>query len=249
MNVKKELPGSKAFQTLQKNLRDIDLLLETHARLTGEGKGRRGPEANVLNRSAIVLGCAAWEAYLEDVCAEACAFLRDKAKTEKAIPDGIKYAVIERLKEDKGESDVRYWRLSDNRWRRSAIKDAVGAITARFQSPSAANADALVAKCLGLKPISEACANKAGKLDHFVELRHEIAHGAAAKVVHKNEVQDFRALLRALAEKIDARIGDHVNDLLTKERAAVKQAEQKRPGRKPKTPRSRRGRPEKLHPW
>jgi len=241
--------SSKALKTLQKNTQDLDHLLDMHEDLTGQGKGKRGPQANVLNRSGIVLGCAAWEAYLEDVALEACDFLRKKAQSERAIPDGIKASVVDVLREKKNDSNIKYWKLCDDRWWRSQIHEVVIGITKRFQNPSAEKADKLMGKCLGMRNISKSWGKRAGKLDKFVDLRHEIAHGAAAKVVYKKQVQGFRDLLLALGDMVDQQVAQRVEELLSKESTALTQARKKRPGRKPKKSKSRRGRPRKLRPW
>ena len=60
---------SNAKQKFDKNCEDINKLLEFHESSGGSSPGRRyGLE--VLNKSAVVLICAIWEAYCEDIAAE-----------------------------------------------------------------------------------------------------------------------------------------------------------------------------------
>lgn len=56
---------SNAILAFDESRKDIDRLLEIHQRLGGKGKGRRH-QLEVLNKSAIVLISAIWEAYCED---------------------------------------------------------------------------------------------------------------------------------------------------------------------------------------
>src|SRR6266404_6762364 len=61
---------SKAKMTFDQNCADVDRLLEIHADLAGPAPGRKfGVE--VLNKSAVVLICAFWEAFVEVIVAEA----------------------------------------------------------------------------------------------------------------------------------------------------------------------------------
>lgn len=49
---------------------DVDNLLWFHEEVGGDGQGKRGRHFQSLNKSAIVLLCAAWETYIETVILE-----------------------------------------------------------------------------------------------------------------------------------------------------------------------------------
>jgi hypothetical protein len=65
---------SEARKSLDDNLEDIRRLLALHATVGGKGKGRRYG-LGVLNKSPVVLITAYWEAYCEDIAAEALAHI------------------------------------------------------------------------------------------------------------------------------------------------------------------------------
>jgi RiboL-PSP-HEPN len=80
---------SEAQKSLDANLMEIDRLLELHTLVGGPAKGRRrGLE--VLNKSAIVLITAYWEAYCEDIAAEALAHIVKHAKSSAVLPNELK---------------------------------------------------------------------------------------------------------------------------------------------------------------
>ena len=80
---------SKARAAFDENCRDVDKLLEIHADIGGDQVGRRwGLE--VLNKSAVVLICAYWEAYCEDVAAEGLDHLVKHAKSARDLPDALR---------------------------------------------------------------------------------------------------------------------------------------------------------------
>ena len=60
------------------NLSQIVRLLDIHTHLTGAGPGRRR-DVQVLNKSAVLLLVATWEAYVEDLAISACRFAVENA--------------------------------------------------------------------------------------------------------------------------------------------------------------------------
>ena len=62
--------ASKARVQFEKNKADVDNLLLFHKETGGDEPGRRDKRLEVLNKSAIVLITAVWEAYCEDLAAE-----------------------------------------------------------------------------------------------------------------------------------------------------------------------------------
>src|SRR5438128_1490612 len=83
---------SKARKALDENAGDIDRLLEIHTKLGGSGVGRRH-QLEVLNKSALVLLTANWEAYCEDIAAEALEHLIQHSKAPEDLPKGIRQLV------------------------------------------------------------------------------------------------------------------------------------------------------------
>jgi len=69
--------ASQARIRFDKNCEDVERLLEVHRDLGGSGRGRRR-RLEVLNKSAIVLLYAFWEAYCEDIAAEGLNHLKGK---------------------------------------------------------------------------------------------------------------------------------------------------------------------------
>jgi hypothetical protein len=80
--------ASKARSAFDQNAADIQRLLDLHQRVGGDSRGRRyGLE--VLNKSAIVLITAFWEAYCEDLAAEGLEHIVKHAKSlnhKESIP-------------------------------------------------------------------------------------------------------------------------------------------------------------------
>lgn len=105
--------ASQARIKFNDNCDDIRLL-GIHEELTGTAPGRRyGTE--VLNKSAIVLLTAFWEAYCEDLAAEALNHLVAHASDAQALPKELRKLVARELKDHK--NDLEIWKLSGEGWR------------------------------------------------------------------------------------------------------------------------------------
>ena len=74
------------------NLAEVERLLEIHSQVAGAGRGRKH-NVEVLNKSAIVLLVACWEAFIEDLAAAGLAALVDGPADHAAVPP----AVLERV--------------------------------------------------------------------------------------------------------------------------------------------------------
>src|SRR5215831_424437 len=105
---------SEAQKSLDANLKEIERLLALHAMVGGETKGRRyGLE--VLNKSAIVLITAYWEAYCEDIAAEALAHIVIHARSSNVLPNELKKQLAKELKQAPHELEL--WKIADGGWK------------------------------------------------------------------------------------------------------------------------------------
>jgi hypothetical protein len=209
--------GSKAEQAFQKNCEDIDQLLKIHSDLGGTGPGRRKLE--VLNKSAVVLITAFWEAYCEDAAAEALQYVVRNTQDAGKLPKDLRKLVAKELKADLDELAV--WRLADKGWR-NVLSSRLAALKEerdrQLNTPKTKQINDVFERALGLAGISKSwrwgpmSAKRAGeKLDEYVTLRGSIAHrGSGSATVRKDQIDDYYAHVKNLVDKTDARISDVV---------------------------------------
>ncbi len=206
---------SKARIALTQNLGDVNRLLELHQEKGGAKKGRRyGLE--VLNKSAIVLLSACWEAYCEDLSGEALAHIVKHAKTSASLPERLRKDLARELKDE--SHDLAIWNIADEGWRTYLTQRLASLQEARnrkLNTPKAANIDQLFRDAIGLESVSASWrwSNKLtvkgarDKLDWYIELRGAIAHkGSAGKPVTKAQVVDFLELTKNLSSKTGGRV-------------------------------------------
>jgi hypothetical protein len=194
--------------------------MEIHGDLAGNSPGRKhGVE--VLNKSAIVLTCAVWEAYCEDLAGEAIDHLVAHVKSSRVLPKALRKAIAAELEGDKNELAV--WALAGGGWKK-ILKARLADITKRrnrsWNTPKSKNIDALFEEAVGLVEVSSSWrwhnvnpSTARTKLDGYVTLRGDIAHRSkAADSIKKSAATGFLKH----AERLVIATDGHVNDELVK---------------------------------
>lgn len=211
--------ASKARAAFDSNAKDIERLLELHLKTGGSGAGRRY-NLEVLNKSAIVLITAFWEAYCEDIAAEGLEHLVEHAPSADALPDELKKQIAKKICKD--PHDLAAWKLSDDGWREYLRKHLADLKTERdrkMNTPKTAQIDALFKEAVGISKISSkwnwakkmTVGRATEKLDRFVTLRGAIAHrGSDGKSVTKAQVTDYFEFIKKLVALTGGAVNNHV---------------------------------------
>jgi hypothetical protein len=191
-------------------MESVGQLLQIHGILGGKGPGRRwGTE--VLNKSAVVLLLACWEAYLEDVAAHAFDSMLKHCTKPAQLPKEVIKRVGHSLREVKDERAI--WRLAGDGWK-TALSEYVDTAIQKFHNPNSVSVDDLFLRILGMENMSQ-CWHWTGmsstraktKLDRIVTIRGSIAHRVKhTSPVHLNRVRDFRKHVRKLVRSTDRAI-------------------------------------------
>lgn len=192
---------------------EVHRLLEIHEQLTGKGPGKRKMQA--LNKSAIVLVTAVWEAFVEDLAEAALTFMIDNAADHSVFPA----KVLERVAG--AHQGPNAWKLAGDGWRtamRSNLAAVLAQTTGKLNTPRAEQVDALFDRTIGLVKLSDAWKWKGstptkavGKLDKLVTLRGSIAHRVdTAGEVLKKDAEAARAFVYRLAVSSSNAVRTHV---------------------------------------
>jgi hypothetical protein len=185
------------------NVGDVMALFEIHEKHGGNRAGRRyGME--VLNKSAIVLTTACWEAFVEDLSLAGSTFIAKKLKSADRLPEVIKKPICKAVKDDKHELSP--WSLAGSGWR-SELVASVERRLKGFNSPKVDQVEKLVTCAIGLSDISShwhwrntSSVDARTKLDELVTLRGEIAHRVSAgTAVHKTTARGYAEFIQRLA--------------------------------------------------
>lgn len=205
---------SQAQLQFEHNRADVERLLEIHKEFAGDDPGRKHGVA-VLNKSSIVLLCAVWEAYCEDLVAEGIRHLVANVDGHDKLPKDLRKTIVSDLALDKNA--LAFWRLADDGWRTlltARADELTEARNRKLNTPKSSNIRDLFRVGIGLEDVTtcwrwrKMSAKDAGKkLDEFVALRGSIAHrGTADDSVKKVHVTGFLNHVGRLVTATD----DHV---------------------------------------
>lgn len=216
---------SNARTAFDENLKDVERLMDLHTHEGGVSRGRRyGLE--VLNKSAIVLITSYWEAYCEDLAAEAMEHIVKHSKNADALSKALKKEIAKELKNDKNELAI--WEVADGKWKnylQSRLVRLQEARNRKLNTPKSDKMDQLFESAVGIPKVSSSwkwarkmtVARARTKLDKFVTLRGSIAHrGTSLKGVTKAEVQDYLDFIKKLAAKTGGEVNSHVKSVTGK---------------------------------
>ncbi|MBD3769695.1 MAG: hypothetical protein IE925_06055 [Rhodobacterales bacterium] len=211
--------ASQARKAFDENASDIKRLIDLHLKAGGDARGRRyGLE--VLNKSAIVLITAFWEAYCEDIAEEALRHIVEHSKDSASLPEELKKQIAKEIKSK--QHDLAVWELSGDGWR-TYLLDRFDQLTEnrnrKLNTPKTAQIDSLFLETIGIRQMSRhwkwprkmTVPRATEKLDKYVTLRGAIAHrGSDSKSVTKAQVTDYFEFIRSVVAKTGGAVNAHV---------------------------------------
>lgn len=195
--------------------------MELHEQQGGASPGRRAARLEVLNKSGVVLTCAVWEAYVEDLAAEVIEHFVQHG-TPATLPTSLRRTVGKELK-NAASADAP-WRLAGRGWQRelrARLQGLQAQRNASLNTPKSKLVDEFFERALGIAGVSDQWRwenmtpeRARTRLDEFVSLRGDIAHRSeAAATVKKTHVRHFRAHVRQLVRFTDEYINAQVQQI------------------------------------
>jgi hypothetical protein len=190
---------------------DVRHLMEFHEEAGGTGPGKREYRLQSLNKSALVLLCAGWESYVEDVIREAAMDRVSAAQKPGELPVALQQLIVRSIEQDK--HDLAMLSLAGEGWQECAER-AVESVVTAFNTPKTQRVSSLFRTALGLNDIEKAWTwhkntegQPAKKLDEFVGLRGAIAHGGVTGgAVLKIHVTNSLDLIERVIAKTEERL-------------------------------------------
>lgn len=142
---------SSALSKFEANLLvDVDRLIESHGQLNHQGMGRRG--LGHITRSGVLMLCAAWELYLEELLIESARIIVARAASPADLPKKVQKEIAKAVRTSKHE--LKPLDLAGEGWRDVYVNHA----TARIQSlntPKSSNVDTLFHLLVGVPDLSQ----------------------------------------------------------------------------------------------
>lgn len=184
---------------------DVLKLIETHKYYTQNKPGRK--ELGHLTRSAVVMLCAAWERYNEDLIIESIQYLTHSINDANLLNNSIKKTISKKIKEDNHE--LKPFTMTGDGWKDVWIAYA-RLDTQKLNTPKAGNLKLLFKAYLGIEDCTTLWgpANRPAKIDEFVTDRGDIAHnGAKASYIRMNKLRLYQDLIVDAVIEMDSKMG------------------------------------------
>src|SRR5215217_5417797 len=148
---------SAAYKLFQENVIDVERLIESHGQLNNGAPGKKG--LGHLTRSGVVMLCAAWEVYTEDLLDQ--------------VPKIVQKHLSNLVKNDKHE--LKPIQFAGAGWR-AVYLEYVQRETRSLNTPEPKKLDSLYLEYAGVPMLSSCWTVDAGDISDFIHIRGEIAH-------------------------------------------------------------------------
>ncbi|WP_171122070.1 MULTISPECIES: HEPN domain-containing protein [unclassified Ruegeria] len=194
-----------------KLLPDVTNLLAAHRTLNPTGRGRRS--LGYITRSGVLMLCAAWEVYIEEIIKEGVEHLTNELDTPHTLPNRVKGKLAQAAKKDQHEFGV--LNLSGDGWE-LVLKTHSAELCERLNTPKFGQVTELLHDWLGVD--SEALENSwrhdRAHLNEFVTLRGEIAHrGADAQYVRVSTLRAYKEAIDQFVVDTDRFLCGHLQNI------------------------------------
>ncbi|MCF5263711.1 HEPN domain-containing protein [Pseudomonas syringae] len=201
---------SSALQQFDWNLLDVTRLEEAHQGLNPGGQGRRA--LGHITRSGLVMLCAAWELYIEDLIQEVVGIICENSASPDNLRVDIKKKIVQAIKSEKDELSV--LKLSGEGWK-VIYKDSARKESEKLNTPKSEQIGLLCKNFIGIENISTNWSIGPDGVNEIITRRGEVAHrGRDAEYITIASLQRFKNRLCYTAIENDNFISTYLKQTL-----------------------------------
>lgn len=198
--------SSLSFRSFKYNLIDVDRLRQAHTVLHNGAQGRKG--LGHITRSGVVMLCASWEHYCENLLRESAIYLCGQLAGPLELPKEVQKEISKAVRESSHE--LKPLHLSGDGWKQ-VYQDHANALLNALHTPKSGKLNDHFKRLLGVEKLSTSWALGENTLDSFVSVRGDIAHqGRHANYVTINDLNTYRDQVRQYAVETDNAISAYL---------------------------------------
>ena len=165
----------------------------------------------------MVLITACWEAYIEDVAAEAFDHILKNCSDASSFPTRVRVLAARSLREAKDERAI--WVLAGNGWK-TVLTEHRDKTLEYFHTPKHKNVDDLFFDLLGLGNLSASwrwqgmsAKSAAKKLNNYIEIRGKVAHRVGYSTpIPKAYAEDYLKHVELLVSRTDETVHKYAKE-------------------------------------
>jgi len=203
-------------------MKDVTRIIESHETLSQGTPGKKG--LGHLTRGGVLLLCAAWELYLEEVLGEAVKFACQKAAAPDDLPKEVQKAIAGFVRESKHE--LKALAMAGDGWK-TIYQEAAQIKIDAVNTPKPGVINPIFKEFLGVGQISSCWNHGEQSVKDFVTARGDIAHrGSDAGYVTIGKLRDeYTPRITRTVLDTDNYLWQHLRDMFpAKERPWNKRA-------------------------
>ena len=203
------MPSDARQKFKTKMLPDVKAMLSAHTQLNPMGKGRR--KLGHITKGGVLLLCAAWELYIEEVIEQVATKLLHVANEPKDLPMSAQKRLAALAGETK-KDELRALSLAGEGWK-IVYSDGLRLKLAGFNTPKSGPVDELFLSWVGKSSLSDCWSHGTSEINGFVSVRGDIAHrGADADYVTKAALDTYRKRVEETIKETDDCLAEYVKD-------------------------------------
>jgi hypothetical protein len=188
---------NRSFFNLKSNIEDIRSLIKLSSSIDDLDNQR------AIYRSVVVLLVASWEQFVEQLADSSIEVMTDRMRDPSTLPNKVKESIalssIPINRNNQKEFSDSVWGFAHKGWKRAYIAYC-SKLTSELHNASAFNVKDLYWRILGIRDLTCKWTYKnlsnndcVDKLVQFIEIRHDIAHGAnkMTKYLTVENIEDY----------------------------------------------------------
>lgn len=180
------MPSNALAKFENKMLVDVARIIDSHAALNHDGGGRRG--LGHITRSGVLMLCASWELYVEELAIEVADCLASRANAPNQLPLPVQKELSKLVRDHKHE--LKPLELAGSGWEQvytAHVREVMGGLNTPKSSPI----DDSYKRLLGWENPSQHWTVGKDFINDFVKVRGDIAHrGSDADYVRIGDLRD-----------------------------------------------------------
>ncbi|WP_197030532.1 HEPN domain-containing protein, partial [Halomonas sp. BC04] len=161
-----------------------------------------------ITRSGVLMLCAAWELYIEEVLLEGVDYFTHQLDSPKGLPKPVQKEIARSVKEAK--HDLKPLELAGEGWKdlyRNHVTDCIKGLN----TPKSTNLDPLFKKFIGVNEVSSWWSLGKKTINDFVTSRGDIAHkGRDAHYVTIIKLKEYRRQVKKTALDVDNELTEYL---------------------------------------
>jgi hypothetical protein len=200
------LPSFARKKFREKMLPDVRAMLEAHALLNPTGQGKR--KLGHITKGGVMLLCAAWELYIEEVLIECSRLILHSAHSPEVLPKSSQKRLAALARDNSHELNP--LRLSGEGWK-IVFLDGLKLKLERFNTPKSGPIDEVCESWIGKKNLSLCWSHGIEEINEFVSTRGDIAHrGADSTYVTRMKLDQFRLRISETVKETDDCLAEYL---------------------------------------